>query len=324
MPQKDPPAVTTPKPTLSINDGDLSTSIDDTPSTHNTAVTLSFKRVSDMLQTYPAIWSALIHLTLFTVCALWGAWAVVGKYTVTYIEPLIFLTIRLCLSALLYLVILMLHKRSLPPLLAWQHVWRIAVLALCGLLFGQLMFMNGLRRTTASNTAILQMLTPPITSFFSLLLGTERLMWQKIVGMSCAVMGAVAFLGIDNFQLANDTMVGNLLVCVSCCTSTFYLLWGKPLFQHVGSLVVTTYCFGFAALGSLAISLAFYLDQWRVVLSTPIPTMAWWGVVYCIAIATVFGYLYVYLTDTHTHTYTHTRDRDRATDYQHQSVLVRY
>ena len=102
--------------------------------------------------------------------------------------------------------------------------------------------MSGLRRTTAINTAILQMITPPVTTFFSLLLRIEHLMWEKIVGVLLTVAGTVIFLDVTRLDLA-EGVIGNLLVCCASVASAFYLLWGRPLWNEAGSLPVTAWAF---------------------------------------------------------------------------------
>ena len=188
--------------------------------------------------------SVVVHATLFVCCALWGAWAVIGKATVSYISPMIFLTVRLQISMVLYFVIMACSERRLPSLPSWTFTWRVILLSIVGLLGGQLLFMNALHYTTASNVAVLQMLIPPVTTSIALPLGIERCLWQKIVGVAIAVVGAIVFLGLDNFSLT-DGLIGNVLVVVSAFTSSFYLLFGRTLFSTYGSLQTTSWVFFF-------------------------------------------------------------------------------
>jgi len=171
-----------------------------------------------------------------------GAWATLAKYTLGYFPTGVMLSLRWSLSALLLIAVMVVRERALPRMLSVPLLWRVALLALIGVVLQQTFFMIGLRRTTAINTAILQMITPPVTTFFSLLLRIEKIMWEKILGVSLAVVGTVVFLDVTKLDLS-DGVVGNLLVCCASAASAFYLLWGRPLWSDIGSLTVTAWSF---------------------------------------------------------------------------------
>jgi drug/metabolite transporter (DMT)-like permease len=193
----------------------------------------------------PLLNAVIVHSTLLICCVIWGAWAVVAKYTISNFPAIVLLSLRWSIASIVLYLALAISNRQLPRIPEWSAMWRIVVLAVIGVYTQQLLFIYGLDRTTSSNTAILQMIIPPVTTFFSLLLGLERTMWEKILGVTCAVLGSLVLLGIREMQW--DTQVlGNLLVCCSSISSSFYLLWGRPIWASHGSLMVAAWAFGLA------------------------------------------------------------------------------
>lgn len=146
------------------------------------------------------------------------------------------------ISSIVLVTVLVVRERGLPRMPDRSAVWKILLLALVGMVFQQWLYMLGLKRTTGTSAAVLQLITPPVATFFSLALRIERAMWEKVVGVILAVSGTAVFMGVQNMDLS-EGVVGNLLICTSSSTSAFYLLWGRPLWASVGASTVSAWCF---------------------------------------------------------------------------------
>ena len=80
-------------------------------------------------------------------------------------------------------------ERKIPAKKDWPY---LALLGFLGVFLNQILFLNGLNWTTASNASILMPSIPVFASLTAAILGIERLNFKKSLGIGLAVAGALA------------------------------------------------------------------------------------------------------------------------------------
>ncbi len=162
----------------------------------------------------------------------------------------------------------------------------LAGLALIGVVLNQLLFLEGVKRTTAINTNIMVTTIPVFTLAIALILGRERASWPKLAGICLAAAGAVYLIGPDRIRLDPTTAFGNALIACNTCSYAGYLVLSKRLLERYQPLTVVTYVFVFGAVVMLPIGLVALHDVavWQL------PARAVWGLVYIVLFSSVLAY----------------------------------
>lgn len=150
---------------------------------------------------------------MVVLCVVWGMQQVALKATANDISPLLQISIRSGIAALLVGLIMCVRKEKISFA---QGVWRPGLVV--GILFAlEYLFVGGtLRYTSAAHTAVF-LYTGPIFAALGLhwKLPAERLEPLQWIGIGVAFIGIVtAFLGhgmLDSFAHVSDTMWGDLL-----------------------------------------------------------------------------------------------------------------
>jgi drug/metabolite transporter (DMT)-like permease len=116
-----------------------------------------------------------------------------------------------------------------------------------GVVMNQLLFLEGVKRTTAINTNILVTTVPAFTLAIALLFGRERATWSKIGGIVLAAAGALYLIGPDRIRLDPTTAFGNALVACNTASYGAYLVLSKRMLERYHPVTVITHVFLFGA-----------------------------------------------------------------------------
>ena len=174
-------------------------------------------------------------------------------------EPLIFLLLRHWSSAILLIVAVLLKEGLKLP--HSEDVGRILLCGCLGISATQLLFIFGLRATTATNAACIEPLIPCITFVLAALTGFEKTTCNQtfllricgvIVGCAGAMVttlghtrGHLRLPGIGNAPRVGPHLpkfAGDLAIFLQCFTLAMYLLLTKELSKKYSPLWLTAYC----------------------------------------------------------------------------------
>jgi len=132
-----------------------------------------------------------------------------------------------------------------------RDLLRLLGLALLGAVVNQLLFLEGVRRTTAIHANILITTIPPFTLLVALLLGRERPTALRLLGIAIAGAGAM-YLALAGGEAGEGvTVLGDMLVVLNTVCYASYLVLSKDLLKRYQPLTVITYMF---LIGSLVIA----------------------------------------------------------------------
>jgi len=147
--------------------------------------------------------------------------------------------------ARLYLCIPNVTRADLPRLIGC---------AVLGVVSNQLLFMNGLARTSAAHAALLTTTIPAITLLISIAFGMERATGRRIFGILVAGTGA-ALLILSRETLAAGQVapteseiatsrIGDALILCNSTVYSFYLVLSRPLLARHHAVSVLSGLFG--------------------------------------------------------------------------------
>jgi drug/metabolite transporter (DMT)-like permease len=172
--------------------------------------------------------------------ALWGGMYVVSKWGFGAIPPVTLSFLRLALGAATLLAVVRVTKpaRSFSPT-DWG---RFAVLGAAVALTVVTQFV-GTDLTTASQAALLTVLTPVFTLLLGVALLGERVTRRKGAGMALAAAGTAAVVAgrHDLATVKGGSLVGAGLLVAASLAWGFYTVLGKPVVRRYSALEAATY-----------------------------------------------------------------------------------
>ena len=167
-------------------------------------------------------------------CLIWGFNYVPTKIAIDEIDPLAILLVRLVFSTLLYLGLLFISRQSLRSILV--H-WRLGLLlALLNVTGDQLLFLVGLKFTTASHAAMMYALVPIFTAILASVLINEKANLLRIAGIGIAFVGAMILATEDGITFESQYLVGDLCILGAALCWSLYIVLSKPLVMRIGTV----------------------------------------------------------------------------------------
>src|SRR4051812_31326280 len=158
---------------------------------------------------------------------------------------------------------------------------RIFLLSLLGVSLNQLLYLEGLERTTATSAQMLIVLGPAITLTVGMMRGTEQGTTLKWVGIALAASGALALVA----AVPATNRIGNLLIFANVFVYSLYLVLARGVARRYQPLTVITWVFIFGAAALIPIG--------AVPLARELPSLSfngWLAILWLIALPTVAAY----------------------------------
>ncbi len=226
--------------------------------------------------------SVSLHAGLAAVQIAFASLAVVGKKLVGAVEPSALALLRLSLACVVFVALWLRIRKPVPA----RDVAGIAGCASLGIFANQILFLHGLRLTTAVHATVLCALIPVFTTLIARALGREVVSPRAWSGVLVAFSGVVVLVGGERFRITDTTVIGDALVIVNSLAYASYLVLVRGYATKHGGLAVVA--IGFSA-GTL---LALPFGAGALAASLPNMHALEWGLVaYVVLVATVFTYL---------------------------------
>lgn len=187
-----------------------------------------------------------VHVALAGVQVMFAALPIAAKFVLPSVPPPGIAFFRIVGAGLAFALLKALTVRE--RVVAWRDLLALAGLALVGVTLNQVLFLEGVQRTTAINANILVTTVPVYTLGIALALRRERATVAKVGGIVLAAAGAVWLIGPDRIRLDPSTAFGNALIVLNTSLYASYLVFSKPLLERYQPVTVVTYVFLFGAL----------------------------------------------------------------------------
>lgn len=181
-------------------------------------------------------WKA--HLALVAVNVIYAVNYLVAKGLMPhYLQPSAFILLRVVFTAWLAVFIAWLGG---PEKIRSADLPRFFWCAVTGVMINQLLFFEGLNRTTPAHAAVIFTSNPALTLMASWLLTREGMRPLQGFGLALSLAGALALTLIRHgrLNLSADYSVGNLMVFINALSYAFYLPLVKPLLQRYKPITI--------------------------------------------------------------------------------------
>jgi drug/metabolite transporter (DMT)-like permease len=225
-----------------------------------------------------------VHGGLVAVQLAFAGHAIAGKIVVRELPPGALSLVRTLAAGIILFAIHRLRGGALrvPP----GDFARLAGCALLGIAANQILFFEGLARTTAINASVLVATIPIFTLLVALVLRKEETSGLALLGVALALGGVVYLLGAEALTVSAGTLLGDAFVVGNSLSYGAYLVLVGPLVKKHGSLKVVVWLFAFGALWVLP-----YGARDLYVHAPAIAPDTWLLILYIVLFATVFTYL---------------------------------
>lgn len=233
----------------------------------------------------------LVHLALFAVALIYGANYTIAKEVMPlYISPSATILMRV-LGATFLFWILVGGKR----LVLSNNKEKITLLlsAIFGVVVNQLLFFEGLARTTPINAALIMTTTPLLVLVVSAISGGEKFTFLKVVGVGLGLLGAAMLISSktvsdgSSFSVAFDFNLGDLFILLNATSYAIYLVIAKPLLKKYSALSISKWLFTLA----LPFVLPFGFSDLETTNFQQMPVGIYAGLGYIVLFTTFLAYL---------------------------------
>ena len=135
--------------------------------------------------------SAAVQGVLIGAMAVWGLNVTAVKLLTASFEPTMIGALRM-IVACAALTVIVLWKRCGMPVLTWRQFVAVIVCAVLMVYANQILFAEGLQRSTATNGALIMALSPLVSALLAALAFRERLTLQRMCGVALGFAGVAA------------------------------------------------------------------------------------------------------------------------------------
>jgi drug/metabolite transporter (DMT)-like permease len=224
-----------------------------------------------------------VHLTLLLVQASFGGFHVVAKAALADLAPMALAAIRVGVATPILLFLAWRRDRFLP---SRRDLPMLALLGGLGVFGNQVLFITGLKYTTAINASILMTSMPVLTAGAAAALGIEKVSSGRLAGILLSVAGALVLVNPLRFSADHGGALGNSLILFNCLCYSLFLVLQRPILARIPWRTVIAWSFLFGAAGVLVVA----VPDLAALRPAAVPGMTWLGVVYIILFPTVFAY----------------------------------
>lgn len=225
------------------------------------------------------------HLAVLMVNLIYGANYFIAKGVMPdYLPPNFFILLRIVGAGSLFWLI---------RFFMWEKIERkdyllIAACGLFGISANQLMFFQGLSRTSAVDGSIIMVCTPVLVTVFSFLILKNKITINKAIGIIIGLVGAIflVYLGSKNTENTGSSLIGNLFILGNATSYAIYIVIVKPLMAKYKPITVVSMVFTFATVYTLPFAIFDFTE-----LGTSFPTEIIYAILYVVLFSTFATYL---------------------------------
>ena len=231
-----------------------------------------------------------VHLALLTVSLFFGANFVLTKELLATVPPAAWVAFRVLSASALLLPIAIWAGRGPVPLRLWP--W-LALASLLGVFGNQVLFTEGLARTTPSHSVVINACIPTWTLLLAAAFGQERLAARKLAAVGLALLGVACLLRVDRMladgeQLSQQQLVGDALSLCNGLAFAMHLVVMRRIAGQIDSFRATGMLFLFGAM-TIPLYSGSAINAHNLELATTPPVL--WFCLFGVLCATVATYL---------------------------------
>jgi drug/metabolite transporter (DMT)-like permease len=149
------------------------------------------------------------------------------------------------LATILLFPLILRERKASPGPHRRSDILLFLILALVGVMPGQLLITYGTRMSTASNAAIIMLAFPVCTAVFAFLFLRERMTPVRWFSFAVALVGVLMCSQPDlhNLNFSAAFLVGNLLILTGVLGNSFYNSYGKKVMERYSPMEMLFYTY---------------------------------------------------------------------------------
>jgi drug/metabolite transporter (DMT)-like permease len=236
--------------------------------------------------TRPGVW--LTDLSLVMMAVIWGVNFSVVKYGTSLVDPRAYNAMRVSLAALALVGIVAVGRMTLPNR---RDSLRLLALGFLGNGIYQFFFVEGIARTSASNSALVVAASPALIALIGRARGVERVSARGMAGITLSMIGiGLVVMGSARTVQGAASLSGDLFVLAGSLCWAIYTVLLKPYTEQVKGFQLSALTMvGGAIPLALVASPALAATHWA-----SLPTLGWLAVFYSGVGSLVVAYYFWY------------------------------
>ncbi len=230
----------------------------------------------------PTRW--LVFGALILVQVSFGVNYLASKVAMRELEPQALATLRVVIGAVCLLVIAQLAGGRWPrnP----RTYLELALYSLFGVVLNQILFIEGLHRTTPTHSSLIVATIPVLTLVIAILMRREAFTGRKALAPLLAILGVLLIVQPSGSSLGSSTALGDLFTFGNGVSFAFFLVISKRLLTREAPLPATAVLMTFGAISICGFGLPEVLATDFGSLST----LTWWLIAYIAVFPTALAY----------------------------------
>jgi drug/metabolite transporter (DMT)-like permease len=240
----------------------------------------------------PSKSSLRYYFMLVVAMAFWGGSWVSADIIVMFAPPMMIGFFRFFSASLLFLILLFIIEPEPTRIFRRSNLKILFFVGLTGIFGYGVLFLVGMRFTTAAQGAIIAGFNPATVSIVAHLYHNERLSrrWQY-VGFLLAFIGVVFVVGVQSLLAFNlEYLIGNLLILGAMFTWGLYSSIGKEAMKTLSPLEVTA---GGSIIGTILFGIGALTEGASIIPALMIPAF-WINALYLGGCVTFIGFLFYF------------------------------
>jgi drug/metabolite transporter (DMT)-like permease len=190
---------------------------------------------------------ARVVAALIAVQVFFGVHYLMAKVLLETIPPMVWAPIRVAGGAAILLAAAVVMGRPFPR--SRRDLSTLALFSVFGVVVNQICFVEGLYRTTATHSALINAWIPVGTLLFAVLLGRESMSGRKAASLALAIAGVLLVIRPDRSSPGEATLTGDLLTLVNGTSYAFFLVISKRILSRTDPLAATALLLLFGTVG---------------------------------------------------------------------------
>ncbi len=226
------------------------------------------------------------HAAIFIANLIYGANFSIARIAMPqYLSPSGFIMLRVLFATALFIIL----DRMAPSVrpLERKDVFRFIQLGLFGVAINQLLFFEGLSRTSNINAALIMTSTPILVTGMAFLLLKDRLTILQSIGILLGLSGAVTLILQYSNPSGSSTAYGDLMVLLNAASYALFMVRAKPMMKKYGTIQVIKWTFIF---GTLFV-VPFGAPELQGLKWGEFPASAWLSIAFVLLFTTFAAYL---------------------------------
>jgi drug/metabolite transporter (DMT)-like permease len=222
----------------------------------------------------------------------WGLNFSIVKIALREMSPEGFNGLRLILTSLVLAVLMAISGESWH--VGKNDLWKLAALGVLSHAFYQILFIEGLNRTTASNSSFILSFSPVIVALLGGVLRIEKIHWGAWLGIFISAAGLYLVIGArpGGIHLLSEGFRGDLMIFAGTFLWSLNTVFSKGFLERLSPL---KFCAITVVFGTLAY-IPFTAGAIARLPWSHISLASWACMVYSAVFSLVFGYLVWYIS----------------------------